>query len=297
MSQFENFLSQYAVFKKNNPNFIYTHTSMTGGSWNIPENKTKLFFSKYSKALKTAELHFTEKHIPNFGPIIIDFDFKFKTDSIPRIIDRNVIENVVDTITNILMKVFDPNKNYTCVVLQRPSGYQKGKIWTDGLHIQFPYIVCKYSLQHALRNKFISHYKFKFQCENELDNIYDKYVIEVTNWCMYGSTKRNIKPYEIVAIYNSDLKKEDLNTYNCVELLSIRNKLKYYIDPINDKLNKYLYHEKKLIIINSRQLDNYKDKLINEEKDCVNIDIIADQEYNEFEIIQLLNILDEKRRE
>ena len=62
----------------------FTHTSMIGGKWNILEDDMEKFFKLYSKAVTNTELYMTEKHVADFGPIVIDFDFKFETMIKPR---------------------------------------------------------------------------------------------------------------------------------------------------------------------------------------------------------------------
>lgn len=47
----------------------FTHTSMTGGTWYVPNNDNQQFFKLYSKELSKKELHLTEKHMPFCGPL------------------------------------------------------------------------------------------------------------------------------------------------------------------------------------------------------------------------------------
>ena len=242
-SQFNLFLNQY----KSSKGEPYTHTSMSGGSWNIPDDQMKTFYKLYSKTVSETELHMTEKHMLNHGPIVIDFDFEFKKQYDPRKIDSDFINGVCVHITKILKKIFGPDYDYTCIVLQRPYQYQKKELWADGLHIQYPYISCDYIIQHALRKKFIDTYKLEIKCENTIDKIYDEAVIQRNNWCLYLSTKKDKKPYDMVNIYNSDIDWDSLNQIQKIKLLSIRNK-KELIKPINREYIKLLTKVEKQII-------------------------------------------------
>ncbi|RYE16752.1 MAG: hypothetical protein EOP45_16915, partial [Sphingobacteriaceae bacterium] len=69
----------------------FTHTSMTGGSWIIPDDELNNFYKLYARDLLTQEWHLTERHIPHSGSVIIDFDFKFKDKSPKRLITEQVI--------------------------------------------------------------------------------------------------------------------------------------------------------------------------------------------------------------
>jgi P4 family phage/plasmid primase-like protien len=279
-----NFLNSYSVKKGSK----HTHTSLTGmsgGLWFINNKDINKFFKLYSEELKTTELHITEKHMPHHSPIAIDFDFQFLEKTKPRPINNDIIVDIVQTFTKILQKMFGPSENFTCIVLQRPTMCKKKEIWADGLHIHFPYIVTEYINQFALRNKFIKEYKLNIDCLSDLNAIYDKGVIESINWCMYGSTKRNIKPYEIVKIFNSNLKKKDLTQLEWIKLLSIRNKSDKVICPIkNDFINEYIVSDIK-----------HENELIIKSTDYVKFEIDGDQNYDVQVIKHLLNLLSPER--
>ncbi len=258
----------------------FTHTSMSGGSWNIPQTELSTFYKLYSKDVTETELHLTEKHMPAYGPIVIDFDFKFKEKINPRPINKRIRDDISDFLTNILQEIFGSDNDYTCIVLQRPSRYKKKELWTDGLHIQYPYIVCDYIIQHALRNKFMSDYELEVECEEPINKIYDEAVIERNNWCLYLSTKPDKKPYDVKEIHNSDIEWDDLSQLQKVKLLSIRNK-KELIKPVNHDC-----------------IDTYTKKITKiEKKIIIKMDIRADQEYDEKKIRSLLNMLDQSRKD
>lgn len=264
----------------------FTHTSMIGGSWNIPDKFLEKFYKVYSKEVQKIELHLTEKHKPEYGPIVIDLDFKFKKKINPRPIDKKLIKKIVITIVTILKNIFGDEHDYTCFVLQRPKMCERKGIYCDGLHIQLPNIVCEYMFQYALRNKFINEFKYDIGCENELGNIYDESVIKRNNWCLYLSTKQGIKPYKIVALYNSNLDLDKLTVLDLVKILSIRNKneedlkkpINYNI--VNDFVDKVTKHEK---------------SIIRKDKEFKPLEITPDQEYNEQLIRKLLNMLNQER--
>ena len=281
---FDDFLLQFKVNKGED----FTHTSMSGGSWNIPDDYLIYFYPLYAKEvqIQKRELCMTEKHQHEFGPIVIDLDFKFKERIIPRPINKKLIDRIVDKITNILKEIFGKEHNYTCFVLQRPGRSKRKGLWYDGLHIQLPYIVCEYMFQFALRNKFIKEFKLDVGCENELKDIYDDSVIKRNNWCMYLSTKPRVKPYVIIRLYNSDHELKDLTVLQLVKLLSIRNKTTaQLIKPINyEIINDFV----DLVAKNEQYL-------IKKDVEFKPLEIKADQQYDEQLIRQLLNMLNKNR--
>lgn len=260
----------------------YTHTSMSGGSYNIPDEEMITFLKLYSREVQNKEFHLTERHMKKYGPIVIDLDFKFNEKQKPRVINKEVRDRIVLFLTKSLLEIFSKDNNYTCIVLQRPGQYQrKDTKWSDGLHIQFPYIICDFLVQYWLREKFISEFNLDVACIDSIDKIYDKSVIEKNNWCMYLSTKPDIRPYDVVEIYNSKIVWEDLSMIKKIKILSIRTE-NDVIEPINLKPMKEHIEEKEKIITAKSS-------------GSVKMEITADQEYDEKMIRMLLNMLKESR--
>ncbi|AYV85353.1 MAG: superfamily II helicase [Satyrvirus sp.] len=285
-------LNKLKVFlEKHKSKAEYTHTAIdgnNGGKWNISNDKREYFFILYSKAAleKGSKLYYTEKHMPNVGPIIIDLDFEFSKKD-PRVINEKIVYRIIKDLTKILKEMFGEGVNYECFVLQRPETYEKIKngkeLWSDGLHIHFPHVVCNYMYQLSLREKFMKIHKLEIQCENTIDKIYDKSVIVNSPWCLYLSTKPNKKPYEVKWILNSKRKPEDFTVLELVKILSIRNKSSESLEPINDDIVcKFVGKFVKKITVNEK---------VNSEP----LKITIDQEYDEQIIRKLLNILKMKR--
>lgn len=260
----------------------YTHTSLTGGKWNIPIEVRDLFYEIYTREVGKRELHLTEKHIPNCGPIVIDMDFKFKEEPQKRLINKKLIVRIVDTLTQILKTIFGYRMIYDCYVLQRPQVYKKKDCYCDGLHIQFPNVVCEYMYQYELRSQFIKNFEFGIECENKIEDIYDKSVIDRNNWCMYRSTKQDIPPYKVVRILNSNKNINDYTVLEMVKILSIRNKtFNTMVKPINS-----------IEIGNRTEL---KEVNVDIEEKVAELGISKDQTIPEQTIRKLLNMLDNKR--
>src|SRR5437588_799314 len=104
---------------------------------------------------------------------------------------------------------------------------------------------------------------------------------------MYLSTKPGIKPYQIVGLFNSDLKLSKLNVLQLIKLLSIRNKTeKRLIKPSNyDIINNFVENVSK------------QKKIIKKEIKFKPLEITDNQEYDEQLIRNLLNLLNQDRVE
>lgn len=248
-------LETFLLTHKSTEELPYTHTymlngatvpdSMKNGSWHIPETELDVFYEIYANEIQTDNISkgtglcMTEKHIPIYGPVIIDLDYKFEKCPNGRPINDETIKCFVSQLTKILKEMFGNGHNYMCIVLRRPHGYYnaKQKKYVDGLHIHFPEIVCEYTYHFLLREKFMKTNKINIiGCNDPMEKIYDKSIIKDTNWCPYGSTKPNIGAYEIYETYNTMIDKDLLlatSLLGRIKMLSIRNKSEYLIKPLS----------------------------------------------------------------
>ena len=293
----------YGQFMKNHISIDenYTHTSIVGGKW-IIEDDIETFYNLYSDEIKKGkELYITEKHQKEYGPIIIDFDFKY-IEKIKSPITTKIIDNIIANLTSIIKNTFI-NEDLTCIVSKRPEIYQDKKSgkYKDGIHIIFPCIITSYEYQFALRKKYIEimqndikdipFYVEESKKDKYLYDIYDKSVIKDNNWFIYMSTKPNTKPYIIFKIYNnqkftlSHIHKMQL--VEIIKLMSIRNKTK-----LSNKCEKY----------DEFMLDYYANNIelndiIKKKKVKLNLEIINNENYKNDEKVlwNLLNCLSIER--
>jgi hypothetical protein len=222
MNEFDKYMLEHMATKG-----PYTHTYMAYpfGKYYIPDEELDTFYKKYAETVLTSRKSYslTERHHKDFGPLIADFDFRY--DSKDRQIDDSIIGNIVVSLTGILRTMFTYEADFTCYVLQRPNVYKFKKIYKDGLHLQFPHLVFDYKYHHVVRNIFMDVLKgilSKINLKNDIEDVYDKCVIDRNNWCMYGSTKPNVAPYKVHSVHSA--KSIHKNELELVKLLSIQGK-------------------------------------------------------------------------
>ena len=125
------FLNERRVVGKD---YVFTHTSLSGGSYYISGDDIDEFMALYIEAIKQGRsLHLSEKH-RSISPIVIDFDFRQDNDQ------RRYTKEIIDTIIKILLKVIEDyidTKTVQCVVLEKPVRKVK-EVYKDGLHLMFP---------------------------------------------------------------------------------------------------------------------------------------------------------------
>jgi P4 family phage/plasmid primase-like protien len=203
----------------------YTHVSLSGGKYYIPDDKLDDYYKKISKE---EEYDICERHLEDKSPLILDFDFKLENTK--RVIDEYHIDNIVYAINELLEDIcINPNK--LCYVLMRKKPYTYENKHKDGIHIIYPNIVLEYKWLYKLRETLlISLHWLETLSLNKIKEIIDEDIIKKNCWLLYGGNKLNITgdKYEIIKIYNNEMIEIE-NTYlkhELIKILSIRNKSK-----------------------------------------------------------------------
>ena len=150
-------------------NNIFTHTSLGNpfGCFNITDKEREKFNDFYSKVVNENKhaIYLTEKHRKQ-GPILIDLDFKYYSDSDVRIINDfhyNVL--IEEYIKNIIKYIkLDDIEDLKCYVLTKPRPTSVAKdvdaretLYKDGVHIIFPNICTEPLVQHLIRENVIKY--------------------------------------------------------------------------------------------------------------------------------------------
>jgi hypothetical protein len=220
-------LQQFKV----NKGQVFTHTLMTGGSFNIPNDHLNTLFRLLS--VDTQPLSLTEKHLPEQSPMIIDFDFRLKHVPQNRVITDQLIDKVVQLYHQHIRELGVTDDAYLItIVLTRSDGYISGEQYKDGFHLQLPFLVIDYPSQFELRRRIIEDLKHMPEfphTENGLDDVVDLSVIQRNNWLLLGCCKPNLPPYEIRQVYwvehqqpiHQPLHESIFKTFSKVDLIAL----------------------------------------------------------------------------
>ena len=279
----EAFLTKYKVVEKKQP---YTHTSMKGGIYNIPDELLKVLHQLIVQDKTPVCL--TEKHPDTVSQICIDFDFRLDKKPDARIFTIEFISNIVNVYNRNLMNLGITDYSlFTAVSLYRDNGYidPKKTNWKDGFHIQYPYIIIDYPSQFELRKRVIEDLKnqdWMPLTTNSLNDVVDEAVIKRNNWLLYGCSKPGLPPYQIREIY--DLKNGELQL---TPILSSRQT--FWID----KLSLRLMDEK---IVSSTNYHFSEPQTISSDKPKLSLSSKkATSQYDISELSMLVKILSQTR--
>lgn len=287
----------------------YTHTSIgnPAGSYSIPPSDYDEFTQLYIDHVfnKNLPAHLTEgiKDI-EFTPLKIDMDFRYysQCESPKRLY---TIDHII-RVCYLYMKFLDDYFDYTTdedrdfYILEKPSAVFdldksgnfklneiNGKRHRDGVHIMAPSLVTNSHLQQLARE-----YVYKnstsifegFKFDNSFADIFDKAVIDVNNWQMYGSSKPNCNAYKVTKIIRInrtcdgyipiEIKKSHSEL---VSILSVRNKLDY--TPIKQQIENLVFPTSdgfKREVIKSKSFKSSGSKKIHEIKDPHELKLVCD---------------------
>jgi hypothetical protein len=231
-----NFLQMRNV-KDRTPRPVLTHTSFAGGCYAIQDEELeefhKLIAAHFSSRREDTRLSLVERHIAPYeeslSPIIIDLDFRMAT--LHRPYSINTITAFLDIIIKYLMEYIDSPK-LKCYILEKQEPKEEKGAFKDGIHIIFPYIVTRPTLQYCIRDRFLREHATFFTSHmptviNTPNDIYDESIIFKNGWMMYGS-KKPFEPHRWLATmtYDGKLALPVANPYLSlyVSLFSIRNK-------------------------------------------------------------------------
>lgn len=235
-----NYMSQFSIDNKGKNNkknkkeeeeetvgYVVTHTITDAphGKYHIPETSYNEFRKHYANAVINGHNpHITERH-KDFGPIIIDFDFKMPKEKDGRYYTEMTITNIINIYNGIIRKYFNVKKeDMQAYVYEKESSRLRNNKRCDGIHIVYPYICTKPNMQFVMREDFIddvlSRDKNIFRkipidtsdipIEDDeatkqrkmLEQMFDSNVIYSGSWMLYGSSKtKHDHPYYLTHIY------------------------------------------------------------------------------------------------
>lgn len=286
------FLKEHKIHDKENNNFTHVSMGKPYGKFNILDDEYNYFHELYkNEYLNGTKLHLAEIH-KDVSPLLIDLDFKFDLECKERIFNKNDIIEIIKLYNDEIKNIFDitENEKLHSFVFMRNEPYQlvNKKLTRDGIHIIYPYIVSEPNVQFYIRDnilKKIGKILEHIPCKNSNHEIVDRDVIYKNAWLIYGSSKVNLKPYDLKFIFDENLNEININEYhfnghnNIIDFFSIRN-----------KKNSVLIKKDKKHLINKIILTNNTSKNIVLKNKKKNKTFIIDESFKNI----VLNISDEK---
>ena len=269
-SQFKDYGDFLAKHSSKTNNQSPTHTripdttlNIYGGSYIIPKEDLSAFYSLYydNVFVKKRKEYLTEKQLENEGPLLVDFDFRYKYDVENK---QHTKEHIQDMILLYLEElknyfVFEENKSFNIFIFEKPNvnRLEDKSLTKDGIHMLVG-IQIDHTMQMMIREAMVTKISeiWDLPIINTWESVLDEGISKgSTNWQLFGSRKPGNEAYELIQHYNIGYDKNDgefmmneLKVQN-FDLKNNFNKLsaQYNLNPkfeinikINDLYNKRL---------------------------------------------------------
>ena len=270
---FEEFLKAHKYVKGSDKPITHTRIGdknggVYAGAYSIPSEKMNTFYDLYcAKAFpdiatkgKKSNKHLeylTEKQNDESGPILVDFDFRYKIDIKERQHSDGHVTDIIDLYLQNLKEMVEFNDTpFPVYVFQKPNVnvIESDNLTKDGIHMIVG-LDMKHEAQLFLRSlvlKEIGDVWADLPMVNSWESVLDEGISAgYTNWQLFGSRKPGHESYQLTDLYSITYDKDDgefsfnknelktINIRNHMEKLSAKygNHMKLELNPeIKDKI-------------------------------------------------------------
>ena len=232
-------------FRTNGNQKEFTHVSLGGslfpGKYNISNKRDRLKLAKYLGKTLDKNISVSIAEMPlEYGPIIVDLDFKFPYDSYKEefksehIYNNELILSIINHYKTSINQYLDINDNeLQCYMFEKTKGVEKNGEYKDGVHLMFPFICTDSKIRQLIYNNVqeLVDEESLFEKYSNPESILDDSIINCNAWLMYGCCKPNLEPYILSKIYSSNNQEIDIKTLgsneDIIKILSLRDDKKY----------------------------------------------------------------------
>jgi P4 family phage/plasmid primase-like protien len=206
-----------------------THTSMTGGSWAIPDDDIDEFYRLYCDHVRNhGPLHMTEKST-RIGAVRIDLDFKYDGRHDEHLHKQSQVVDFVKAVMVEVKKYLVINDNVEIFVSEKPeptyyaATEKKPEYSKSGLHIVIPGLKTNRFVEEDIRRNLLKRMPEFFPdlpLSDKWEKVYDPDPLSHTKpWTLLGSKKKEGTPYQIKYILDWEHESGEVSIDNEVPIL------------------------------------------------------------------------------
>ena len=190
----------------------FTHTripdkelNIYAGCYIIPKEELDSFYKLYYEHIfvKNRKEYLTERQLESGGPMVVDFDFRYKHDVTER---QHTEEHITDMICEYLevldmCYIIEADIPFDVFIFEKPNvnRLQDGSLTKDGIHMLIG-IQVNHIMQTLIRKKMLDKLAdiWDFPIINSWDSVLDEVISKgKTNWQLFGSRKPGNEAYEL----------------------------------------------------------------------------------------------------
>jgi P4 family phage/plasmid primase-like protien len=204
---------------------IFTHTSLAGGKYFIPQEDMTKFYDLYVDSMLDSEHQYLTEKTTDIGPLRIDFDFIYS----PEIETHQHTRHQVCSFVKAYMQevaqylVFDEAKVYI-MEKRKPTFDSKKSRMKSGIHIVVPDVCTHKFVEQRVRRNLLKTVETHFPglpLKEPWDKVYDEGVTNRSvNWTVYGSRKNDPNSLPYLVSYVIDYKDGEVSITDGIPQIS-----------------------------------------------------------------------------
>jgi P4 family phage/plasmid primase-like protien len=222
----------------------FTHISMGGlskaGKFIINDKKdVKKLNSLLTDAINYNLPYSIAEKQKEYGPVKIDIDLEStsKGNNDTKLYNDNTILEVINKYRQSISKFCDVEKaDLNACLFEKKNITNKNNKLRDGFHIIFPSLCLDYKIRHVIRNNVLKDFssektKIFDKFSNNIEDIFDKSIVNTNCWLMYGCSKPNTEPYKLTKYFDHKNNELKLSLFsknknkNIIKKLSLRSEI------------------------------------------------------------------------
>ena len=303
--------------QKTNSTSIISHTrigdknqNIYAGAYVIPKEELATFYSLYYESVfdNKKKEYLTEKQLENSGPLVVDFDFRYRHDITSR---QHTEEHITDMICSYLDELkkyflFNGDTKFYVYIFEKPNvnRLEDGSLTKDGIHMIMG-IQVDHTMQVMIRENILKEIERSWSdlpLINDYESVLDEGISKgTTNWQLFGSRKPGNEAYELSHYYHvifdtadnefevHPQKVKEFDLKNNFYKLSVQydDNPKFEINPkILDDYNQRLENKKQSKIHKKASSKIKVNKILEDDDDSDNEDYVSLNDINNKETLE-----------
>jgi P4 family phage/plasmid primase-like protien len=208
---------------------LWTHTSLKGGKYFIPDEHKDQFYDLYVEEIINQEKQYLTEKSSDIGPLRVDFDFIYGTDVTRHLHTREQVTMFCEAYMKEVAQYLEVPAITDLYIMEKrkPTLDSKKNKMKSGIHIVVPQVCThKFVEQRVRRNllKNMGQYFESLPLTETWEKIYDEGVVNRSvPWTIYGSRKNdpNSLPYMTSYILQYDSQKQTIQLIENVPPISV----------------------------------------------------------------------------
>jgi len=194
---------------------VWTHTSLAGGKYFIPEDDKDRFYELYVESILDGDHQYLTEKSTEIGPLRIDFDFIYDTEVKKHLHTQEQTINFCKAYMNEIKQLLVVPESVDIYIMEKrkPTFDEKKNRYKSGIHIVIPQLCSHKFVEQRVRRALVGRMDEFFgglPLKETWDKVYDESVVNRSvPWTLYGSRKADpgCLTYEIA--YILDYKNEN----------------------------------------------------------------------------------------